>query len=394
MSNKILRVGVIGLGRAAGLMLPALRAHPGLRVVAGADPNPDARARFAQDLGGRAYPDGEALCAEDNVDAVYIATPHERHAMDVIMAMRCGKHAIVEKPMALTVEDCDAMIAAAEKAGRVLMVGPTHATDPGVLCMRRIVESGELGRPRMFVNIMYSDFLYRPRRPEELDPNKGGGIMFNQVPHQIDMVRTIHQGGLRCVHAMSEIWDPARPVEGAMSAFLEFEDGATASLVYSGYGRFDTDELHGWVGESGMEKSADTYGAARKLLASANAAGDEKSLKARIGFAGQGMGVPRSGKAHHPHFGALIVSCERGDMRVTPDGVEVYSDTERREIVLPLPRAYPNKDALTDSFYDAVVCGNKPLHDGAWGREGVRVMLALRQSARERRTVRLSSTTE
>src|SRR5258708_3260709 len=106
MPEQILRLGVIGLGRAAAQMLPSLTAHGGVRVTAAADPNPAARARFEVDFAGHTYTTGVELCASSDVDAVYVATPHQNHASDVIAAAVNGKHILVEKPMALTVEEC------------------------------------------------------------------------------------------------------------------------------------------------------------------------------------------------------------------------------------------------------------------------------------------------
>ena len=116
----------------------------------------------------------------------------------------------------------------------------------------------------------YTNFLYRPRRPEELDTAQGGGILFNQVPHQIDMVRLIGGGRLRSVRAQVNALDPARPTEGSAVAFLEFEDGAAASLVYGGYDFFDSDELHFWISERGAQKPPDQHGAARRALGGAS----------------------------------------------------------------------------------------------------------------------------
>ena len=168
--------------------------------------------------------------------------------------------------MALTLADCDAIIAAVERANIHLIVGHTHAFDPAVRVMRRIVASGELGALGMIAAWNYTNFLYRPRRPEELDTARGGGILFNQVPHQIDMVRLIGGGRLRSVRAQANALDPARPTEGSAVAFLEFEDGAAASLVYGGYDFFDSDELHFWISERGAPKPPDQHGAARRAL--------------------------------------------------------------------------------------------------------------------------------
>lgn len=386
MAEQRLRLGVAGLGRAASSMLPSLAAHPFVDLVAAADPLAVARDRFARDFGGRTYDRAEALAADPGVDALYIATPHQSHVGDVVAAAAHGKHALVEKPMALSLLECCAMNDAADAAGIVLVVGHTHAFDPVVRTMRDIIASGELGALRQVVNLVYSDFLYRPRRPEELQTERGGGILYNQVPHQIEIARALDGGPLRSVRAIAGRWDPARPTEGALTALLDFSSGTAASLIYSGYDRFDSDEFAFWVAESGAEKTP-AYGDARRALGKRSAE-DEARLKAESGFAGRGVRA-LTGAAHQPHFGMLLASCERGDLRPASDGVLVYDDDGVREIALPKGRIAPNKDGVIDEFYDAIVHGVAPLHDGHWGATTVAAVTALVRSAQERREIPL-----
>lgn len=98
-------------------MLPGIAGHPRVRITAGADLRREALEKFAVEFEAEVYPDAEGVCGSPNVDAVFIATPHQMHAQHAIMAAECGKHIIVEKPMALTLEVCDAMIQAADRAG-------------------------------------------------------------------------------------------------------------------------------------------------------------------------------------------------------------------------------------------------------------------------------------
>jgi len=238
------------------------------------------------------------------------------------------------------------------------------------------------------VNVVYTDFLYRPRRPEELDTALGGGIVYNQIPHAVDVARTLDGGPLRSVKAIAGAWDPARRTEGALAALLEFEDGVAASIAYSGYDRFDSDELTFSIAESGARKQL-AHGSARRALAEARTPQAEAALKARTGYGGSGVRPP-SGPAHQPHFGLLIVSCERGDMRIGADGVLVYGDGGVHEIPLARGRAFPNKDNVADELANAVLDGMRPLHDGVWGRATVEATLALLRSAQERREIVLS----
>ncbi len=369
-------------------MLPSLAAHPGIAVAAAADPLAEVRRKFSTDFRVSTYDGIEAMCEGEKLDAVYIATPHQRHAADVVFAAGRGLHAIVEKPMALTLEDCRAMVDAADRAGTVIVVGHTHGFDPAIMRMREIIASRELGALRMMTNVVYGNFLYRPRRPEELDSAAGGGIMYNQVPHQIEIVRTLDGGALRSVKAVTGVWDSTRPTEGASAALLEFESGAVASLVYSGYDHFETDEFSFWIGEEGTEKTAYVHGAARAALRGLSAE-EEARAKAASGLGGSGVRTT-AGAAHQPHFGMLLVSCERGDLRPSADGILVYDDRGKREIALPPGRAFPNKDNVIDELYAAVVDRRPPLHDGRWGMATVAASLALIASSRERREILLT----
>jgi phthalate 4,5-cis-dihydrodiol dehydrogenase len=390
MPEPILRFGVVGLGRAAAQMLPSLLAHPHVRVVAAADPHEGARARFTSDFGGRTYATAAELVDDPGIDAVYIASPHQYHVGGVLVAANAGKHIICEKPMALSLEECRAMTEAAERNGVVLIIGHSHGFDPATMMIRRHVHSGKVGALRMIANVNYNDFLYRPRRPEELDTLLGGGIIYNQIPHMLDVARTIHGGPIASVHAVTGVWDRARPTEGAMTALVQFADGVPASLTYSGYDRFDSDEFYGWVGENGNAKQPN-YGAARRAIRGYGSQAAEVRARTERGYAGVGLAQP-AGTAHQPHFGLLIVSCEGADLRPTPDGIAIYDDDGVREERAPTPRAMPNKDGVIDEFYAAVVHGIPALHDGAWGTATMQATLALLRSAHEHRPIALEET--
>src|SRR5690606_24852236 len=129
-----------------------------------------------------------------------------------------------------------------------------------------------------------------------------------------------------------------RPTEGAYSLLMDFEDGAFASLTYSGYARFDSDELCGWFGELGRRKSPEDYGRARRALRQVHSPEEEAALKRRRTYGGD----PDSGLAAplpdaHEHFGFLLVSCERADLRPLPDRLAIYGDEAVQEAPLAAP---------------------------------------------------------
>ena len=389
-AERPLRLGVAGLGRAFTLMLPTFIGDPRVRLVAAADPRAEARSRFEQDFSARTHGSVEALCDDPDVEAVYIATPHQDHARHVEIAAARGKHVLVEKPMAITLADCVRMVEAARKANVRLIVGHSHSFNRPILRTREIVKSGAVGQVRMITALNYTDFLYRPRRPEELVTEQGGGVLFSQAAHQIDVVRLIGGGRVRSVRAVTGSWDAARPTEGAYSALLTFENGASASVVYSGYGHFDSDELTGWIGELGQAKDPAGYGAARRALQSAANAAEEAALKNARNYGGSGYraaAVGASDPRMHQHFGFVVASCERADLRPLPTGVMIYGDTGARLDPLPAPEV-PRAEVI-DELYDAVVFDKRTVHSGEWALATVEVCLAMLASARENKEVAL-----
>ncbi|WP_298257846.1 Gfo/Idh/MocA family oxidoreductase [Bradyrhizobium sp.] len=377
-----LNLGVIGLGRAFTLMLPTFAADPRIALVAAGDPRTEARERFATEFNAKVFDDAEALCADPDVAAVYIASPHQFHVEHVKLAAKHGKHILVEKPMALDVEDCREMIAAAKEASVKLMVGHSHSFDLPYLRARAMIRSGAYGQVRMINALNFTDFLYRPRRPEELDTSQGGGVVFSQAAHQVDIVRLLAGSKATSVRAITGNWDAARSTEGAYAAQIRFDDGSFASLTYSGYAHFDTDEFMGWWGELGQGRDGGLpYGRARANLQKATSVADEIALKNARAYGVAGSDAFRiDGELAHNHFGLVVVSCERADLRPLPQGVMVYGDKTRHLDELPAPKI-PRAEVV-DELHAAAMSGHEPLHSGEWGLATLEICMAILESAK------------
>lgn len=387
-----LRLGVLGLGRAFTLMVPTFTQDTRVRLVAGFDPRESARTAFAATFGGRPAGSAEAVCTDPAVEWVYVATPHQMHAEHVELAARCGKHVLVEKPMALTLEDCTRMIETCARAGTRLVVGHSHSFDAPVLRARRLIDSGAFGAVRMVHAMQYTDFLVRPRRPEELNTAQGGGVAFSQAAHQVDVVRLLAGGRVEHVRAYTGRWDPQRPTEGAYSALLGFAEGAFASLTYNGYGHYDSDVLMDGVGELGAPKAPDAHQRTRARLAAVHSAAGsqadaaaaeaaEAALKAERNFGGRLYEpAPPGAPPACQHFGPVIVSCERADLRLTPQGVQVIDASGSRFVPAPVP-AVPRAEVI-DELWAVGREGAAPLHGGAWSRATLAVCLAILESQR------------
>ena len=383
-----LRLGILGLGIAGSSIIPAVKRHPHVRLTAAATRNQERLAKFVNDFSAEGFADARELCRSDAIDAVYIATPTEMHTEHVLIAAEHKKHIIVEKPLAVTLEDADRMIRAANDNGVILIVGHSHSFEPPIRKMREIIKSGELGRVRMIHNWYFNDWLYRPRTPEELDTKLGGGVTFRQGSHQFDIIRYLGGGLVRSVRASTGAWDPERPTEGNHTVFLDFEDGTTATAVYNGYDHFHTTELTFGIGEGGPLVQTDMYAKARRTLKNLGKYENESELKSAAGYGGERAKKYDEEFRHHPFFGLTIVSCEKGDIRQSPKGLYVYGEEHKYEVELPLD--VTGRDVLISELYDAVVHGVRPLHDGQWAKANLEICIASLRSSQERREILLS----
>jgi predicted dehydrogenase len=394
VTDRILKLGFIGLGQATSKVMARRDEIDSLPYVMtdACDLRPHALDFFKNEFGGNVYDNPEDMCRQSDVDVVYIATPAEFHREHVEIAARHGKHIVVEKPMALTLEDCEAMIAAAESAGVKLLAGHTHSFDAPIRKMREIIASGEIGDVLMINSWNFNDFNHRSRLTHELHTTRGP--IFNQGPHQVDVVRQLGGGMVKSLKAKA-IMDSLSEAEGGYSCFLEFENGAAATLVYDGRSLFDTSELFWWVGEGGHNRSPDTNKSQRQKYRrfkgmSQSEMEDALESEKESGRYGAKEFVQRSGEEthHQPFFGLTVVSCDRGAMRQSQDGVMVYGEDGPKETKLELE--LHGRAAELREIYGGIV-ENRPIaHDGRWARATLEVCMAIADSLEESKEVHLS----
>jgi len=378
-NQQRLRLGLVGLGAAGRAFLPAVLAHGRFELAAVAEPGHEARGEICQRTGVGGFESLPAMLAGCDLDAVYIGTPTELHGEHVMLACAAGKHVLTEKPMSTSLDGAQAMVAAAERAGVVLLVGHSHSYDLPIKTMRDIIAGGDLGRLRMVHTWCFSDWIYRPRRPDELNPELGGGVIYRQGAHQFDIIRLLGGGLLKSVRATAFDWDPERKSLGAHVAWLRFADGATATAVYNGYGRLPGAELCFDVGEWGQPQRPQD----RTAVPRAPLLPDEEIAAKR----GRAKNAIPAAAPFQPFFGLTIVSCDRGDIRQSPHGLYLYTGADREEIVLPSdcnPRTL-----VLDEFAAAVLDNAPAVHDGRWGLATLEVCAAVLASSQSGREVEL-----
>ena len=181
-----LRVGLIGCGPMGRKLADSLTKRSDARVAAVADPAGEARRQAAEAYGAQGCAEWEELLARSDIDAVVIATPSYLHKQMTIAAADCGKHVFCEKPMALNVADCDAMIRAASSAGVKLMVGHVLRLMFPFWRIKQLAGESELGAP----------FCVGIRRLHRWSPqgwrarlDLSGGPLFEVHVHELDFMR-------------------------------------------------------------------------------------------------------------------------------------------------------------------------------------------------------------
>jgi predicted dehydrogenase len=226
---------MIGGGRILPAHAMAARALPETRLIALAETDPERLATGKERFECKGYLDYRELLADSDVDAVAIALPHWLHLESTVAALQAGKHVLIEKPMAMSVEECDRMIAASQESGKTLMVAHSQHFFPVNLVARQLLADGAIGTP-----VMVSDTWYKPfwegKRPQWfLEADKGGGMWPMNGSHMIDRLCFLLQRRVTAVKA--RVGSPIHGLSATDSgiAFLDFEDGLSATIQHAGY---------------------------------------------------------------------------------------------------------------------------------------------------------------
>lgn len=231
-----LRIGLVGAGAVGVLHAEAAERVPQVVVTAVADVDESAARRLAQVCGAAWYTDHRALLDAGAVDAVLVNTPHARHAGIVVDAAGAGVAVLVEKPLATSLADCDAMAGACADAGVCLAVGHIQHFLPDKVAAFRAIADGAVGAPRLVVDRRSTDYTPGSRPAWFLDPGlAGGGVLANLGAHCIDRAQWLTGQDAVAVSATVVRPDGYR-VETDVVARLDLNGGATAAISVLGSG--------------------------------------------------------------------------------------------------------------------------------------------------------------
>lgn len=252
--------GIIGCGLIAKFHARAIADVPGARLVACYDVVQAAAEKIGQEFGCKAYSDLDAMLADPNVQVVTVATPSGAHMEPAVAAAKAGKHVIVEKPLEITLERCDAIIRACEDARVALStIFPSRFHGSSRL-LKGAVEEKRFGRLTIgdaYVKWWRTQQYYDGgawRGTWKLD---GGGALMNQAIHSVDLLVWL-MGPVAEVSARTALLAHERiEVEDVAMALLRFESGAlgvieATTAAYPGY--LKRIELHGDKGSAVMEE--------------------------------------------------------------------------------------------------------------------------------------------
>lgn len=233
---KKVRTAVIGCGKVGHFHAEAFRDIPESEFVACLSRSQDKADAFALKYGVKGYTDLERMVKEQGVEAVAICTPHPNHAEYAIQCCDLGVNVAIEKPLASSLEDCDAIIAAEKRNGVTCTTICQRRFYRPSMRVKKAIEDGKIGTPILgTVNMLgWRDMAYYASDPwRGTWEGEGGGVLINQAPHQLDLLLW-YMGEIDELYGM---WDtlnhPGLEVEDTAMAVIRFKNGAFGNIVVS-----------------------------------------------------------------------------------------------------------------------------------------------------------------
>ena len=355
---KRLKVGIVGCGKVAHLHASNLIQMEQARLVAVWNRTRERAQAFAERYGATAHADVADMVHNEKLDMVIVCSAHPFHAEPTLQAIEAGAHVLVEKPLAASLADCDAMIAAARQAGRKLGTVSQRRWYAPVRRVKQAIDEGRIGRPILCTVQMLG---WRDRAYYESDAwrgtwsMEGGGVLVNQAPHQLDLLHWF--GGP--IDELYGYWGNLNheyiEVEDTAVAVVRYKSGALGSIVVS---NSQNPALFGrvWVhGDNGATIGVQTDGGAMFIAGVSQM--DEPPINDRWTVQGEEQLLEKWQKEDSEFFRSIPAT-------------EYYHRLQ------------------VEDFLAAIVDDRDPLVTGEEGRKTVEIFAAIYRSQRERVAVR------
>lgn len=354
-----LKTAIVGIGKVTDIHATALSRLAESKFSAVCSSKREKAEAFAGKYKIKGYTDVSEMVQKEGIDVVVICTPHPFHRVPAVAAMEAGAHVLIEKPFASNLEDCDAMLEAADKYGK----------QTGVICQRRwywpvqrvkeAIDSGKIGQPVFGTVNMLG---WRDEKYYNSDPwrgswkDEGGGVLVNQAPHQLDLLQWF-MGDIDELYGIrTNLNHPYIEVEDTALAILRFRNGAIGNIIVSNSmkpGIYGKVHVHGQNGAS--------------------------------------VGVQTDGGAMFVAGMSGILEPPVNDLWTIPGEENMLKRfiTEDSDFFLSLknPVEYFHERQIED-FLQAVIEGRKPLITGKEGRVTVEIFTAIYRSTRDNKPVK------
>ena len=351
------KFALYGYGKVAQLHAKAIAASENAVLVSVCGRDRTRAAVFGARWGVPARSCAAEMAEKDGAQAVIVTTPHPKHAAHAIEAMQAGMSALVEKPMALSVADCDAMIAAAAAQKVTLGVISQRRLYPSTMRIKRAILEGSLGVPMLGQVIILG---WRDEAYYDSDPwrgtweGEGGGVIVNQAPHQLDLLSWF----MGPVSGVSGSWINAN------HPYIEVDDSAVATVHFKS----------GGLGSVFISNS------------------QKPGIYAKVyihGSSGASAGVQTDGGAMFIAGRSGIVEPPLNDLWTIPGQEKLLAvwKEEDEKFFSKIDATWYFFSLQIDDFARAVAGGGKPMVSGEDGRETVKIIEGIYESAKSRRTV-------
>lgn len=355
---KQLKTGIIGCGKVGDFHAKAYANLPESAFTAVCDVDLGRAKAFADRYGVKAYDSVGKMIEDAGLEAVSVCTPHPLHAASAVPAAELGCNVLVEKPLASSLEDCDAILAAGKKGGVTIGTMVQRRFYRPCMRIRRAIDDGKIGRPILGTLTMLG---WRDQKYYESDPwrgtwkGEGGGVLVNQAPHQLDLLQW-YMGDIE------EIYGQWRNLN---HSYIEVEDTAVAVVKFKS----------GGIGNIVVSNSQNPalYG------------------KVHIhGENGASIGVQTDGGAMFIAGMSTITEAPYNDMWTVPGEADMLETWKKEDTDFfnSVDSMYHYHQEQIGDFVKAVLKGEKPLVDGVEGRKTVEMFTAIYRSTQTNQPVR------